>query len=214
MKKYILIFIGVFGILNFAHSQRDSLYAGGQLSQVTIQHKQSPSAYKRTLKRVLRVYPYVLEAERLLKEFNEETKELERKGQVRKFGRKQNRKLKDEFRYAFKDMSRKDGVVMMKLIHRRTKLTTYDIIKKYRGKANANFVSSLGKLFDQDFKVTFDPEKDKVLGRIYSDIQKGRIKVPKKLVKLTRNEYKEKLEKDRVKREKQLQLAKRNSTKK
>lgn len=189
-----------------SYTQEDSLYAGGLLSQVTIKHKKSTNKYLQTLNRVKRVYPYVLEADRLLKEFNKTTKDLKRKTQIRKFGRKQKRKLKNEFMYGFKDMSRKDGVVMMKLIHRKTNMTTYDIIKQYRGKANANLMHSLGKLFDQNFKVKFEPKEDKVLGRVYSDIVMKRIHVPTKIKKLTKKEYKAKKKKNKERKKANLLL--------
>ena len=193
-KKIAILFSLILGLtINSIAQEDDSLYYSGMIQTVTIKSKKRVNwRYNNMLARVKRVYPYVLEADRLYSQYEETTASLSKKRKVKKFGRQQNKQLKDDFTYAFKSMSRRDGVVMMKLIEHSTNKTTYDIIKKYRGKPHADMVNSAGKLFNQNFKVKLIPSQDTVLLRIYNEIQSGKTKVPTKIIKISKEEYRNK----------------------
>ena len=45
----------------------------------------------------------------------------------------------------------------MKLIHRETGLTASEIIEKYRGKFQAEWFEQIGKIWEQNFNVKYDP---------------------------------------------------------
>lgn len=201
MRNLILI-IGIFlfsATLVFAQ-QNDSIYRTGYGGTVTYVYKGKNTTYQNMVRRVKRVYPYVLEAQKLYNQYEKETARLEKKSKIRKYGKKQNKILKDEFTYAFKNMSRRDGVVMMKLIQHTTGESTYSIIKKYRGKSYADAVHSFGKIFDQDFKTSLNPDKDYVLLKVYNDIQEGKLQMPTEVQKITKEEHKAKKKKARKKR--------------
>jgi hypothetical protein len=59
-----------------------------------------------------------------------------------------------------KDLSIDDGKILMKLIHRETGKTTWEIMKNYRGGAEAFFWQAFGTVYGHDMKVEFDPVTD------------------------------------------------------
>lgn len=201
MRNLILVLGVLIYLANIAQGQvNDSVYRTGYGGTVDYTYKGGKTAYQNMVIRVKRVYPYVLEAQKLYQQYEKETAELEKKSKIRKYGKQQNKILKDEFTYAFKNMSRRDGVVMMKLIQHTTGESTYSIIRKYRGKSYADAVHSFGKIFDQDFKTSLNPDKDYVLLKVYQDIQEGKLQMPTEAKKMTKEEHKLKKKKARKKR--------------
>lgn len=88
--------------------------------------------------------------------------------------------------------------MLMKLVHRETGLTVYQIAEAYRGKKNAEIFEMMGKLWDQDIKVTFDPAgKDKIAEHVIHDIQRGIVPFNNEVVILDKEQYKVEQEKDR-----------------
>lgn len=189
MRKLTILFFTLILGLTSVSQENDSIYFSGVGGTVDYVFKGRRTKYHNMVDRVKRVYPYVLEAQKLYSQYAEETSKLKKKTKLRKYGRKQNKILKDEFTYAFKNMSRRDGVVMMKLIEHTTGETVYEIIKKYRGKTYANSVNSLGKLFDQDFKTTLKPNEDRILLKVYDDYLEGKIELPTEVKKMTKEEH-------------------------
>jgi hypothetical protein len=85
--------------------------------------------------------------------------------------------LKEEFGEEIKNMSVTRGIYLNKLVFRETGLSTYDIIKDYRGGANAVFIQSLCRLNGQNLKIGYSPEgEDIVMERVIKEIEAGNIK--------------------------------------
>ena len=66
--------------------------------------------------------------------------------------------------------------MLMKLMDRETNRTSYDLIKKYRGKASANFWQFVAKLFKNDLKEEYDADdKDKIIERVINLVEAGQL---------------------------------------
>ena len=50
-----------------------------------------------------------------------------------------------------------EGKILVKLIYRETSLSTYSIVKSYRGRFNAFFWQTMAKLWNNDLKTIYDP---------------------------------------------------------
>ena len=50
-----------------------------------------------------------------------------------------------------------DGKVLVKLIYRETNITSYEIVKSYRGKFNAFFWQTMAKFWDNNLKTEYNP---------------------------------------------------------
>lgn len=113
--------------------------------------------YNQALRRLRRVYPLALQAKALLLEFDGDLAEMEKKRQKKKYGKEASKTLKDQFTYDIKDLYIEEGILLMKLIHRETGLTVSEVISKYRGNLQANLYEGMGKIWDQDLDVKYDP---------------------------------------------------------
>lgn len=123
--------------------------------------------------------------------------------------RKQNRylkdsyqDLKDEFKYVFYELYTSEGVMLMKLVHRETGLTVYEIAEAYRGKQHAEIFEVMGKIWDQDIKIQYDPNgADKIAEHVIHDIQSGIVPFNNEMVVLNKEQFKVEQQKDKERKD-------------
>ncbi|MCH2234314.1 MAG: DUF4294 domain-containing protein [Crocinitomicaceae bacterium] len=148
--------------------------------------------YNRLKSIIVEVYPYALYAAQVLDDLEAEAEGIEKKRKKKKFYKNAYKGLKEDFKYVLLDMYTSEGKWLMKLVHRETGMTVYEIAEKYRGKKNADIFSLMGKLWSQDLKVTFDADgEDKIAEHVVSDIENGIIELDHTVEITTKEEYKE-----------------------
>jgi len=153
---------------------------GYVLNDVVIQGDNSEylKNYRTTRYFVRRVYAYSQLASAMLIEYQDSIAHMSSKRDKRKYLKQANKELKEEFGEEIKNMSITRGVYLNKLIFRETGLSTYDIIKDYRGGGKAILFQSLCRLNGQNLKVVYSPDgEDVVMERIINEIEAGKIKV-------------------------------------
>jgi len=197
MKATISILISffivqIFSFGNFGFGQNeDSVYVAYFKRDIEIVDPNYRRNYNEMLKKIKRVYPYAMYAKKLLDDYESDVSELEKKRQIKKYGKTAHEKLIDDFEYVIKDMYVSDGKVLMKLVYRETGITVYDIIAKYRGKLKASWYTTMGKIFEQDLKVEYYPDKqDWLIERIVKEVEEGKHKV-NELKLLSKEDFKE-----------------------
>lgn len=109
--------------------------------------------------RVYRVYPYAKVASERLTELNRNMAKLKTKKEKKKYFKIVEDYIENEFTEKLKKLSRKQGQILVKLIHRQTGLTTFDLIKEYKSGWKAFWSSNTAKLFDIDLKRKYEPYK-------------------------------------------------------
>ncbi|RPD99604.1 DUF4294 domain-containing protein [Aureibaculum marinum] len=120
-------------------------------------------------KKVHNAYPYAkLAAERLL-QLNEQLKKIRSKRKRKKHIKKMQNYMEDEFAEKLKKMTRTEGRILIKLIHRQTGLTTFELIKEYRSGWNAFWYNSTAGLFKLSLKSEYHPES-KAIDFLIEDI--------------------------------------------
>ena len=62
-----------------------------------------------------------------------------------------------KFETALKNLSMKEGRILIKLIYRETGISTYRLLREYRGWWSATMWQTFAKMYDHDLKSTFDP---------------------------------------------------------
>ena len=67
----------------------------------------------------------------------------------------------DKFLIEIKSLTRKEGVILSKLVYREFGISVFDIIEKYKGKWSAFWWQNLALLYDGDIKSKYDPKKNK-----------------------------------------------------
>ncbi len=104
-----------------------------------------------------KVYPYAkLAADRLV-ELNARLDSMESKSDRRRYTKIIQRYVEDEFTDELKKLTRTEGQILVKLIHRQTGITTFDLIKEFRSGWKAFWLNTTASMFDISLKVEYDP---------------------------------------------------------
>ena len=116
--------------------------------------------YYRLRKRTLKVYPYAKMASERLVVLNDRLSKIKRKRARKRYTKRVERYLEGEFKEELKRLTRSEGRILVKLIHRETGQTTHGLIKKLRSGWRAFVYQTTAKLFDIDLKTTYNPADD------------------------------------------------------
>ena len=130
-----------------------------------------------TIKRkALKVYPYAILASNRLEELNKRLPLINTRSKKKKYTKIVERFIEKEFAEELKKLTRTEGQILIKLIHRETGETVFRLVKKLRNGFRAFSYNSLAKLFDISIKKEFDPKNsnedaiiEDVLKRAYAD---------------------------------------------
>lgn len=149
------------------------------LSEVTVQVKseQFKKEYENTKYFVLRVYEYGMLASAMLQEFEDSLSKIERKRDQNAYIKEVNHYLKEEFGQEIEEMSITRGMYLMKIIHKETGLTTFDIIKKYQSGLKAVWWQTVVSAFGTSIKYEYEPEgADAIMALVIKEIEEGKLK--------------------------------------
>ena len=120
-------------------------------------------------KKVHNAYPFAkLAAERLL-QLNEQLKKIKSTRKRKKHIKKMQKFMEEEFTEKLKKMTRTEGKILIKLIHRQTGLTTFELIKEYRSGWKAFWYNTTAGLFKLSLKSEYHPES-KAIDFLIEDI--------------------------------------------
>ncbi len=123
-------------------------------------------------------YPYAVKAGYVINDINHQLEGVENKQERKKYIRSREKDLKKEFTTPIKDLSVYQGKVLMKLINRQTGNNCYEIIKEYKGGANARFYQTVAFMFGSNLKQPYDPNnEDKEIENIVMEVERlyGRV---------------------------------------
>lgn len=110
-------------------------------------------------RKTLKVYPYAkLAAERLV-ELNDSLKLIKKPRHQRKYTRKVQKYIEGEFSEELKKLTRTEGQILVKLIHRQTGETAFDLVKELRSGWRAFWYNTTASLFKISLKEEFRPEE-------------------------------------------------------
>lgn len=172
MRAYILLVLLLFAA-PFVRAQvpvqdttaiaNDSIMMDVQLNEIVISNVKdsvSPAQAQQLLilkRRVMKVYPYAKIAADRLSLLNANMAKLKTDKEKKKYARIVQQYLEDEFEQKLKNLSRKDGQILIKLIYRQTGHTTYDLIREQKSGWKAWYSSKIAKMFSLDLKGTYSP---------------------------------------------------------
>jgi hypothetical protein len=208
-----LLFIG-FAAIGQIPGPNDSLKLY-KSEPVPVYTRDYMNEYNRLKVLIVKVYPYALYAADVLDEINQNAAAIEKRRKQNKFYKDSYQTLRDEFKYVIYEFYTSEGRMLMKLIHRETGLTVYEIASAYRGKKNAEVFELMGKIFDQNIHEKFEPTgKDKIAEHVITDIQKGIVPFNDQVVILDKADYKAEQQKDKERKEQRKQNTKEHNKKK
>ena len=132
--------------------------------------------YYTVKRKTLKVYPYAVLASKRLDKLKNRLKLIDGRANKKRYTRLVEKYIEKELSAQLKKLTRTEGQILIKLIHRETGLTVYNLVKDLRNGLKAFSYSSLAKLFDISIKTDYNPEKIKedaiiedVLKRAYGD---------------------------------------------
>lgn len=173
----ILSLIGFYGIAQVEEQPMDSVterliivegdsvfQSSIALNEVYLFGKLKFPTYKEKLRYYIlrrkthKVYPYAkLAAERLV-ELNDSITKIKRKSKRKKYTKKIQKYIEDEFSEELKKLTRTEGQILVKLIHRQTGTTAFDLVKELRSGWRAFWYSTTAKIFKISLKEEFNPK--------------------------------------------------------
>lgn len=127
---------------------------------IVYREKLDPEAKKQFLllrNRVYKVYPYAKIAAERLTALNANMSKLKSNKDKKKYSKIVEDYLENEFKVQLKKLSRKQGQILVKLIHRQTGETAFDLVKDYKSGWKAFWSNNTARLFDINLKTPYDP---------------------------------------------------------
>ena len=132
-----------------------------QLEEILIlKEKLDPESKKQYLllrNRVYKTYPYARIASERFLAINNTMNKLKTSKEKRKYFKIVEDYMENEFTEQLKKLSRKQGQILVKLIHRQTGFTTYELIKDYKSGWKAFWSNTTAKVFDINLKTPYSP---------------------------------------------------------
>lgn len=127
------------------------------LSRLKFDSKEERLRYLILRRKVRKVYPYAKLAAERMTELNKRLNRLESNRQRKKYTKIIQRYIEDEFSEELKKLTRTEGQILVKLMHRQTGITTFDLVKDYRSGWNAFWYNTTASMFDISLKEEYDP---------------------------------------------------------
>jgi len=108
-------------------------------------------------RRVFRVYPYAKLTADKLTQLNETMEKLKTAKEKKKYFKIVEKYLEEEFSPQLKKLSRKDGQILVKLIHRQTGESTFNLIKYHKSGWKAFWANSTARMFSINLHTIYQP---------------------------------------------------------
>jgi hypothetical protein len=132
-----------------------------QLPEIIIsKEKLDPEAQKQFMilqNRVYKVYPYARLAADRLTALNNGMARLKTNREKKKYFKIVEDYLNNEFEARLKKLSRKQGQILVKLIHRQTGITAYELVKTLKSGFKAFVSNTTANMFDISLKREYKP---------------------------------------------------------
>lgn len=169
------------------HNDSLKMYESDPIPIYTDEYMRKYNHYKRL---ILKVYPYALYASDVLYQLESDSEEITRNRKKKKFYKSAYQDLKTDFKFVFLGLYTSEGRMLMKLVHRETGMTVYEIADKYRGTQSATVFNVMGKLWDQDVKSKWLANtEDKIGEHVIQDIESGVVDFNNKVVRVDKSQY-------------------------
>lgn len=137
-----------------------------ELDQVIVMNKLKFTSKKERIRylilrrKTLKVYPYATMAAERLVTLNERLEQLDSKSKRRKYTKRIQKFIENELTAKLKKLTKTEGQILVKLIHRQTGDTAFKLIKRLRNGWKAFWYNTSANLFNISLKKEFKPESN------------------------------------------------------
>jgi hypothetical protein len=167
MKKLVFLLFTLFGFqgLQAQHIVRFEVIDGDTFpvyvfDEVILKELVDTVARKKYLRLVNDVkvtLPYAKLAAFRLQVMDDNLRMLKTEKERKKYARKTEKAVKEQFLDDLKNLTISQGKLLIKLIHRETGKTSYEILDEYTNPFTSIFYQSMAKMYGTTLKTTFDP---------------------------------------------------------
>lgn len=174
MKFFTFIWVGLIGGVLLAQTEKDSLDVSAYtlfkndsliidleevlvLPKLKFNTRKDQRYYYWFRKKVLKAYPYARLTAEKLGDLDRELEGIPSRRKKKRYVKKVHKYLEEEFRPQLKKLTRTEGNVLIKLVHRETGTATFGLIKKYRSGWKAFWYNATANLFKMSLKDEYDP---------------------------------------------------------
>ncbi len=142
----------------------------------TFKNKRQKKKYYRLVRYVKKVYPYSIIIKNIFIETEFVLQNMDNSRERKKYLKLKEKELKRKFEGTIRNMTYTQGRILIKLVDRETKHTTYELVKHFKGGISAFFWQGIAKIFETDLKYEYDPDgTDKWIEEIVSKIENGQL---------------------------------------
>lgn len=140
--------------------------------------KKAAKSYGILKKRVVRVYPYAKAAGDIMRQLEVELGEMKNEKERKAHVKATEAELKSAFEGQLKELTVKEGIILIKLIDRETGDSSYGLIQELKGSFSAFMWQSVARIFGHDLKDDYAPYgEDWPIEQICREIELGFIDV-------------------------------------
>ena len=179
--SFAIVFLSVYSFTSFAQDKvliapfsiidGDTFFIADvpEVEVLAFKNKDERKKYYILKRRVLKVYPYAILAKEKLNTIQNGLDSIPKRRHKKRYTKQMSKWVKEEYSDRLKNLSMKEGKILVKLIYRETSLTSYEIVKSYRGRFNAFFWQTIAKLWENNLKTEYDPlnvKEDKLIEHI------------------------------------------------
>ncbi|WP_236262986.1 DUF4294 domain-containing protein [Aggregatimonas sangjinii] len=109
-------------------------------------------------RKTIKVFPYAKMAADRLTELNDSITKIKKNRHRKRYTKEVQKFIEEEFSAELKKLTRTEGQILVKLIHRQTGTTAFDLVKELRSGWRAFWYNTTAKMFDISIKEEFHPE--------------------------------------------------------
>jgi len=128
-----------------------------QFDVIDFRSNEERKSFFKLKRRVLKVYPFAIETKQKVDSLNYELNKIGKKRKQRKHIKAVTKLVKKQYTKALKNLTMKEGRILIKLIYRETGISTYDLLREYRGWWNTTMWQTFARMYDLNLKTSFDP---------------------------------------------------------
>lgn len=139
-----------------------------QLTSVQNMNQEEKRLYRKYRRYALKVYPYALDAIKIFKEVEYATKTMSKRKR-KKYIKKLSKDLKKEFEDPLRNLTRTQGLILMKMIEKELDTPMYSLIQDLRGSSSSFYWNMTGKIYGYDLKSGYVQGADPIMDAVLKD---------------------------------------------
>ena len=127
------------------------------LNKLEFTSKEDRRRYLILRRKTRKVYPYAKMAAERLQVMNERLASIQRSSDRKKYTKRVQKYIEGEFSETLKKFTRTEGQILVKLIHRQTGQTAFELVKQLRSGWRAFWYNTTASMFDISLKEEYQP---------------------------------------------------------